>query len=127
MFHELSMGWRADIDWHGNWLAINLHPPGNAFVEAPTLADELWAGIRSQNATRIIFDMYHVHLLPSSLMGVMVRIHKRLAQAGGVLHLCCLNPHCREALHVCHLDRVLPVYADRDAAVRGGIEADFPV
>jgi anti-anti-sigma factor len=126
MFHDLSMGWRAESNWHGNWLAVSLLPPGNAFVEAPALADELWAVMSSQHATLVILDMYHVDLLPSSLMGVLVRIHKRLAQTGGVLHLCCLNQHCGDALRICHLDRVLPVFADRDAAVRGAVEAEFP-
>jgi anti-anti-sigma factor len=126
MLHDLPMGWRAESDRYGNWLAINLHPPGNAFIEVPNLADQLWAVITSQNGKLVILDMYHVGLLPSSLMGVLVRIHKRLAIAGGVLHLCCLNHHCREALHVCHLDRVLPVFTDRDAAARGAVEAEFP-
>lgn len=126
MFHDLSIGWRAESNWHDNWLSVSLLPPGNAFIEAPALADELWALIWSQHAKLVILDMSHVALLPSSLMGVLVRIHKRLAQAGGVLHLCSLNQHCSDALRICHLDRVLPVFADRDAAAHGAVEAEFP-
>lgn len=126
MFHELSMDWRAESVRQSNWLTVSLHPPGDVFSEAPDLADELWMVIESQVADLVILDMHKVVLLPSSLMGVLVRIHKRLALAGGTLHLCRLNDHCAEALRVCHLDRVLPVFADRDAAIRGSLEIEFP-
>lgn len=126
MFHEFSLGWRAESERHGNWHTLTRHPPGDVFSEAPNLADELWTVLKNHDVQLVALDMHPLALLPSSLMGVLVRIHKRLAQAGGVLHLCCLNDHCREALRVCHLDRVLPVFADREAAIRGGVEADFP-
>lgn len=116
MFHQLSQGWRLESAPQGRWQALRLHPPENAFVEVPSLADEIWAVIVRDGNYLIVLDMEYVWLMPSSLMGVLVRIHKRLALAGGTLHLCCLNMHCREALQVCHLDRVLPVYPDRESA-----------
>lgn len=122
MFHELTMGWRADSERHGDWLAVTLHPPSDSFVEAPRLADDLWGVVTSQGGNLIILDLRYLTLLPSSLMGVLVRLNKRVTMTGGAVHLCCLTSHCVEALKICHLDRVLPVYADREAATRGGIE-----
>ncbi|MEN1681778.1 MAG: STAS domain-containing protein [Planctomycetota bacterium] len=112
---DLPDGWRATFEQAYDWLCIRLHPPGGPGQWR--LAERLWAEIQCVHGRRVVLEMDEVSFFPSALMGELVRLHKRLAMAGGVLHLSALQPHPHEAMHMSRLDEVLPCFASRTEAM----------
>ncbi|QDU86744.1 STAS domain protein [Pirellulimonas nuda] len=115
---QLIPGWSVSFEQVGGWLCTRLHPAGSP--DAAGMIDPLWRQVdaRCQGAAKqVVLEMNEVTFLSSSLMGELVRLHKRLAVAGGALHLAALRPECAEALHITRLDSVLPVFPGRDEAV----------
>lgn len=113
---DLFDGWRATFEPAGDWLCVRLHPPGGPGQWQ--LADGLWNEVHRRGATQVVLEMDEIDFFPSALMSELVRLHKRIAMAGGRLRLSGLQEHPHEALHMLRLDEVLPSFADRAAATQ---------
>jgi anti-anti-sigma factor len=116
--YDLVQNWRVTIDQAGDWRTVRLHQPQDGATVVYDLADAIWQKLGSPPPPRILLEMDDVHFLSSSVMGELVRLHKRMAVMGGLLHLCGLCPQCAEALHITRLDRVLPTFTSHDEALR---------
>lgn len=114
---HLANDWWGTFGSFEGWLVIRLHPPSEVFSEAPSLADALWNEITGTSYRRVAIEMNDIAFLPSSLMGVAVRLHKRLSMEGGELRVVGFRPACREAWHACRLDTMMPVFDDLAGAV----------
>jgi anti-anti-sigma factor len=114
---QLAGDWWATFGTFEGWLVVRLHPPGEVFTETLGLAEAIWDEIARTPYRRVAMEMNDVAFLPSSLMGVGVRLHKRLSMEGGELRIVGLRPACRDAWHACRLNMVLPIYDDLLAAV----------
>ncbi len=111
---DLFDGWRATFEPGGDWLYARLHPP-----DGPgqfDLALGLWNEVQRRGALQVVLELDEIAFLPSALMSEVVRLHKRIAMAGGRLRLCGLREHPREAVHLMRLDELVSIYADRQAA-----------
>lgn len=113
---DLFDGWRATFEPLGEWLAVRLHPPGGPGQYG--LAVGLWSEIDRRRERQVVLEMDDIAFFPSALMGEIVRLHKRIAVAGGRMRLCGLQEPPREALHTMRLDEMLGVYDSRDEAIR---------
>lgn len=113
---NLFDGWRATFEPCQQWLVIRLHPPDGPGQYG--LAVGLWSEIDHRGAREVILEMDEVAFFPSALMAELVRLHKRIAVAGGRLRLCSLQEHPREALHTMRLDQMLGVYDSREEALQ---------
>lgn len=111
---DLVDGWRATLDHNGSWLCVRLHPGGQAHWG---IADKLWQTIFDWGKCSVVLEMDDIAFFPSALMVELVRLHKRLAMAGGRLRLAGLQSHPHEALRMVRLDEVMSVYDTREAAV----------
>jgi anti-anti-sigma factor len=114
---ELDFGWRATLDQQERWLCVQLHPESNNLSPGHGLIERLWKAIQNRGALSVVLEMDDVTFLPSSLMGELVRLHKRLATHNGRLRLSGLRHEWAEALHTCRLDRVLPTFDNRAEAL----------
>lgn len=115
---ELDFGWRATLDQQDRWLCVRLHPERTNLSPGHGLIERLWEAIRERKALSVVLEMDDVTFLPSSLMGELVRLHKRLATHSGRLRLSGLRQECAEALHTCRLDRVLPSFDNREKSLQ---------
>ena len=113
----LDHGWRATLFQHGDWVCARLHPSDDQSLGDHGLIEKLWKEIDRRGTHNAVIEMQEVSFLPSSLMGELVRLHKRLATHSGHLRLAALRHNCAEALHTCRLDTVLPVYASSEDAL----------
>jgi anti-anti-sigma factor len=108
--------WGVDVDRGPDWLFVRLHPgkhdPGD-------MADKLWSLADRHFIYRMVLEMDQLDHLPSRLMGQLVTLQKRVLQRQGALRLCGLSPECAQALYFCRLDKALPNYDNREAAVLG--------
>jgi anti-anti-sigma factor len=108
--------WGVDVDRGPDWLFVRLHPGKE---EPPDMADALWRLADRHFIYRLVLEMDQLNTIPSRLMGQLVTLQKRVLQRQGALRLCGLSPECAQALHFCRLDKALPNFDTREAAVLG--------
>lgn len=115
-FRHLMDCWGAELyELHG-WQVVELRPLAEGYADPSGLAKTIWPIVAHWRPPRMVLDMRHIQFMSSSLMGVLVQLHKRLAMAGGEFHIACLGPHPVEALHACQLHAILPLFDSVDAA-----------
>jgi anti-anti-sigma factor len=113
---QLTDSWTADLYECQGWQVVEVHPPGELYGDSNGLAEAVWQLVAHWQPPRMVLDARHVGFMSSSLMGTLVQIHKRIAMAGGALHVACLGPYPTEALHACQLHKVLSLFDSVDSA-----------
>lgn len=73
------------------------------------LEAELVAVIKNSEARRLILDFQHVEFMSSAFLGLLVKIHKRVIEAGGTLQLYNLAPNLYKVFEITKLTRILDV------------------
>lgn len=115
---QLAPGWMADVQRGPDWLFVRLASDARDAHDAE-IAESLWEVLRRHLTHRMVIQLDEVPLLTSGVLGQLVALGERIKQSGGMLRLCGLSPAAREALRASQLDRLLPCYEDRTAAVMG--------
>ena len=65
----------------------------------------------------VVLDFEGTDYFGSSMLGLFVRLGKRVNTRGGKMALCNLSEHEAEILHTSHLDSLWPVCATREDAL----------
>ena len=73
---------------------------------------------------RILVDLSEATFIDSTTLGVLVGGVKRLRPAGGALALVCTDQNITKIFEITGLDRVFPIHASRDEALRALDEND---
>jgi len=115
----LSPGWTLGVDRGPDWLIVSVHADDGAAWVSPPLAAHVWALAEQHFTYRVVVDLTDLPMLPTSLIGELVRLQKRICMHDGVLRLCGLSEHNRDVLHSCRLDGYFPSFHDRNEAVMG--------
>ena len=116
---EAIPGWSVTLDRGPDWLFIRLHAEDGGFEDVNGLAEGLWELLQQQFAHRLVLEMDELHSLRSSLIGELVRLHKRISSSGGLLRLSGLSDDNQEVLRHCRLEGCFPQYRTRTDAVKG--------
>ncbi len=66
---------------------------------------------------RLVLNLSNVRYASSSVVALVACLYLRIDTAGGTLSLCGLDPVLYDMLRICHLDRVVDVYANETAAI----------
>jgi len=85
--------------------------------EAPIVQEELIAAAAAAK-WRLGVDLSGVTLLSSIGLGALVAIHKQCREQGGLLVVCGLGKELQDILKLTHLDRILRIVKDCDAATK---------
>jgi anti-sigma B factor antagonist len=72
-----------------------------------------------EQATRIqlVLDFRHVRFLSSAVLGLLIRISKRIYEQGGELRLCNIHPGIYEVFKITRLTSVFEIHKDVDSAI----------
>lgn len=117
--NELAPGWLAAVERGPDWLFVRLQRPDLMAVDTPQLADALWDLLQRHFMNRMVLELDDIEYLYSDVVAQLVKLHKRLRNADGVLRICGLSPSNQEVLQSSGLDGRLPNYGDREEAVMG--------
>jgi anti-sigma B factor antagonist len=71
-----------------------------------------------QGCRKLVLDLERVQFVDSSGCGVILACLKGLAQAGGDLKLCCVNPVVRTVFDLIRLHKICEILGTRDEAVK---------
>ena len=122
---ELGSGWRADLDRGPEWLFVRLHSCPESLNNA-NLAGAIWELLETEFTKRVVLELDELPVLPSHLIGEIVRLHKRVQSRGGMMRLCGLSDANQEVLRINRLAERFPQYRTRYEAVMGGYRPRQP-
>ena len=83
---------------------------------ASSLRSELTA-VSDGAAAIVVVDLSAATFIDSMTLGVLTGAGRRLAQRGGELRIVCVDPNIRRIFGLTLLDRLLPIYPCRTAAL----------
>ena len=116
---EVAPGWSVDVSRGPDWLFIRLHGSDAHWHDASGLAVSVWEMLQQHLAHRLVLELEDLRFLPSSLLGELVKLNKRVQSNGGIMRLSGLSQSNLDTLRLTRLDRCFPVYRTREDAVMG--------
>ena len=66
---------------------------------------------------QLIIDFSNVEFLTSSVLGLLIRIGKRVSEAEGALRLCSITPKILDVFRITRLDKVFDIQPSADDAM----------
>src|SRR5687768_7188916 len=95
---DTARGWNISVERGPDWLFIKLEAVPGAMADYSNLAEQVWQVVQQHFIYRVVLELEGLSLLPSSLIGQLVMLHKRLHTQGGVLRLCGLPAAQQQAM-----------------------------
>ena len=74
----------------------------------------------------LILDFIKVQFLSSAMLGLLIRVSKRVYQRDGQLRLCNISPKIYEIFKITRLTKIFDIYPDVESASEGLPEAERP-
>jgi len=91
------------------------------------LQDSIIAVIESASGgVNLILDFSKVKFLSSAVLGLLIRISKRVYQRNGQLRLCNINPKIYEIFKITRLTKIFDIYPDVKSAGKGLSKPEQP-
>ena len=87
-------------------------------LQIQQIASELYSLVDDQDQKRILLDFSNVKFLSSAVLGLLIRISRKIYESEGQFKLCGINPKIQEIFRITRLDRVFDIHADRYDAVQ---------
>jgi len=84
----------------------------------------IMAVIGQAERINLIVDFRNVQFLSSAVLGLLIRVSKRIYEQNGQLRLCNINSKIHEIFKVTRLTKIFDIYKDLDSASEGLSQAD---
>lgn len=81
------------------------------------LNDQLRELIDGLSPARVLLNFREVRLMSSSVLAVLLKFGRRLAEVKGELKLCCLDPNVMQAFRITRFDRLFAIYDEEALAL----------
>lgn len=75
--------------------------------------------IEQNSKIQLVIDFSNVKFLTSSVLGLLIRISKKVYEAEGKLRLCSITPQILEIFKITRLDKIFEIFPDADEALVG--------
>jgi anti-sigma B factor antagonist len=75
--------------------------------------------IEQNDKIQLIVDFSNVQFLTSSVLGLLIRVSKKVYETDGVLRLCSINPKILEVFKITRLDKIFEIFPSADDAAVG--------
>lgn len=76
------------------------------------LQSSVMSVIEQPGAGNIILDFQNVRFLSSSVLGLLIRVSKKVYERQGQLRLCNISPNILEVFRITRLTKVFDIYPD---------------
>jgi anti-sigma B factor antagonist len=81
------------------------------------LQESLMSVIEQSEQINLILDFGNVRFLSSAVLGLLIRISKRIYEREGQLRLCRINPKIYEIFKITRLTKTFDIYDDIESAI----------
>ncbi len=82
-----------------------------------TLQDSVMSVIEQSDQINMILDFGNVKFLSSAVLGLLLRISKKIYERDSQLRLCNINPKIYEIFKITRLNKIFEIYSDLDSAM----------
>jgi len=83
------------------------------------LQESIMSVIEQAERINLVLDFQNVRFLSSAVLGLLIRISKKVYEHDGQLRLCNINPKIYEIFKITRLTKVFDIYQDVEAAAKG--------
>ena len=83
------------------------------------LQESIMSVIEQAERINLILDFGNVRFLSSAVLGLLIRISKRIYERDGQLKLCNINPKIYEIFKITRLTKTFDIYNDIESATEG--------
>lgn len=83
------------------------------------LQESVMSVIEQAERINLVMDFRNVRFLSSAVLGLLIRISKRVYEQDGQLRLCNINPKVHEIFKITRLTKIFDIYEDIESAVEG--------
>ena len=88
------------------------------------LQESIMSVIEQAERINLILDFGNVRFLSSAVLGLLIRISKRIYERDGRLGLCNINPKIYEIFKITRLTKIFDIYKDVNRAVEAFSELE---
>jgi anti-sigma B factor antagonist len=88
------------------------------------LQDSILSVIEQAERINLILDFCNVRFLSSAVLGLLIRISKRIYEREGQLGLCNINPKIYEIFKITRLTKTFDIYNSTESAMEGLSESN---
>ena len=88
------------------------------------LQESIMSVVEQTERLNLILDFCNVRFLSSAVLGLLIRISKKVYEHDGQLKLCNINPKIYEIFKITRLTKIFDIYKDRGSAIEGLSPAD---
>jgi len=87
-------------------------------IDVRALREAVEAVVEQAPRIHLVLDFRHVRFLSSAVLGLLIRVSKRVYEQEGELRLCNIHPGIYEVFKITRLTNVFEIYDDVDSATR---------
>jgi len=87
-------------------------------MDIRALQETIMSVIEQSKGINLILDFGNVRFLSSAVLGLLIRISKRVYEQDGRLRLCSINPKIYEVFKITRLTQTFDIYKDVESAIR---------
>lgn len=81
------------------------------------LQESVMSVIEQAERINLVLDFCHVRFLSSAVLGLLIRISKKIYERDGELRLCNINPKIHEIFKITRLTKIFDIHQDLESAV----------
>jgi len=83
------------------------------------LQESIMSVIGQAERINLILDFRNVRSLSSAVLGLLIRVSKKVYERDGQLRLCSINSRIYEIFKITRLTKIFDIYKDREGALEG--------
>jgi len=88
------------------------------------LQESIMSVVEEARWINLIVDFRNVRFLSSAVLGLLIRVSKKVYERDGQLRLCNINPKIHEIFKITRLTKIFDIYKDLESAGEGLSGAD---
>jgi anti-sigma B factor antagonist len=89
-----------------------------------TLQESIMSVIEQAERLNLVLDFCNVQFLSSAVLGLLIRVSKKVYERDGRLRLCSISPKIYEVFKITRLTKIFDIYQDVESATEDLSEAD---
>ena len=110
---------RISVDYFGNATIVSfIDEKILEEQDIKVLQDTIMSIIEQSEHTKLILDFGNVRFLSSAVLGLLIRISKRIYEHGGQLRLCNIDQKIFEIFKITRLTKTFDIYKDVQSAIK---------
>jgi len=86
-------------------------------MDIRALQETIMSVIEQSKGINLVLDFGNVRFLSSAVLGLLIRISKRVYERDGRLRLCSINPKIYEVFKITRLTKTFDIYDDVESAI----------